>query len=98
MKKVARWGDVIGLLLFRCCLFRSGEVVFHEYVELFVLDFVHGRKFVENPAELLVRLDGDVTVLAEHFQLQEAAVPAVRKSKIFEQTGVFLADGEFVCE
>lgn len=86
------------LLLFRGRLFRSGEVVFHEYVKLFVFDFVHVGKFVVNPAELLVRVDGDVTVLAENLQFQEAAVPAVRKSKVFEQAGMFFADGEFVRE
>ena len=60
-------GALRQLLLFRGSLFRSGEVVFHEYVELFVFDFVHASEFVVNPAELFIRVDGDVTVLAENF-------------------------------
>ena len=87
---------MIGLLLFRGRLFWSGEIVFHEYVKLFVFDFVHVGEFVVNPAELFIRVYGDVTVFAENLQFQEAAIPAVRKSKVFEQAGVFLADGEFV--
>ena len=59
---------------------------------------MHGREFVKNPAELFVGLDGDVTVLAEYFELQEAAIPALGKLEVFEQAGLFLADGEFVCK
>ena len=84
-------------LLFLCgALFRGGEVVLHEHVEFFVLDFVHHREFIENPAELFVGLDGDVAVLAEHLELQEAAVPTVRELEVFEQARMFLADGELV--
>ena len=59
---------------------------------------MHHGELVENPAELFVRVDGNIAVLAEHLELQEAAIPTVRKLEVFEQAGVFLADGEFVCK
>ena len=86
------------LFLLRCRFFRGGEVVFHEDFEFFVFDFVHVCEFVKNPAKLFVCLDGDVAVFAEDFEFQKAAVPSVRKFEIFEQAGLFLANGEFVCK
>ena len=67
------------LELFLLCgrFFRSGEVVLHEFFEFFVFDFVHDGELVENPAELFIGLDGDVAVLAENLEFQEAAIPAI---------------------
>ena len=59
---------------------------------------MHHGEFVENPAELFVGLDGDIAVLAEYLEFQEATIPAVRELEVFEQACVFLADGEFICK
>lgn len=59
---------------------------------------MHDGELVENPAELFIGLDGDVSVLAENLEFQETAVPAIRKLEIFEQARLFLANGELVCE
>ena len=98
--EVLRLGSGRRFELFLLCgaLFRGGEVVLHEFGEFFVFDFVHHGEFVENPAELFVGLDGDIAILAEYLEFQEAAIPAVRKLEVFEQSCVFFADCEFVCK
>ena len=86
------------LLLLRCAFFRGGEVVLHEHFEFFVFYFVHNGEFVENPAKLFVGLDGDIAVLAENFEFQKPAIPAVRKFEVFEQARMFFANCKLVCK